>query len=78
MMNSKNGLPASLFTAASMLIITIISLWDPPSDFIYYGAAVIAMIGIILNLIDLMRCHNLLAMRPLPQFDIYKGGDDRA
>ena len=78
MMNSKNGLPSTLFTAASMLIIAIISFWDPPSDLIYYGAAVLAMVGIILNLIDLMRCHNLLAMRPLPQFDIYKGGDDRA
>ena len=77
-MTSKNGLPATVFTAASMLIIAIISFWDPPSDFIYYGAAVFAMVGIIINLIDLMRCHNLLAMRPLPQFDIYKGGDDRA
>ncbi|MBO4863153.1 MAG: hypothetical protein J5517_02190 [Eubacterium sp.] len=77
-MKSKNGLPASYFTAASMLIIAIISFWDPPSDFIYYGAAVLAMVGIIINLIDLMRCHNLLAMRPLPQFDMYKGGDDRA
>lgn len=75
---SKHGFPATIFTAASMLIIAIISIWDPPSDFIYYGAAVLAMVGIIINLIDLMLVRNLVATRPLPQFDIYKGGDDRA
>ena len=72
MMKSNKKFPATIFTAVSMLIIAGISIWDPPSDFIYYGAAILAMVGIIINIIDLMLCHNLLAMRPLPQFDIYK------
>ncbi len=75
---SKNGLPATLWTTISLGVITVVSVLNPVSDAIYYGAAIVAMVGVILNLIDLMRCHNLLAMRPLPQFEKYQGGDDRA
>ena len=77
-MLSKKGLPATIWTVISMLIIVIVSFWNPVSDIIYYGAAVAAMIGVIINIVDMIASYNLLAMRPLPQFDMYRGGDDRA
>ena len=77
-MKQKKSFTASFLSVISILLIMIILLWDPASDIIYYGAAVLSMIGIICNIIDMMLCYNLLAMRPLPQFDMYKGGDDRA
>ena len=51
---------------------------NPVADIIYYIAAVAAMVGILIALIDMILYYNLLAMRPLPQFEMYKGGDDRA
>ena len=76
-MKANKSFVASIFSVLSILIIMVILLWDPASDIIYYAAAVAAMIGIIVNIIDMILCYNLLAMRPLPQFDMYKGGDDR-
>ena len=77
-MKSKNGIPASAFTVISLLIIMIIGIWNPPNDEIYYTAVIIAGIGIIINIIAIIKNYNLLAMRPLPQFEMYRGGDDRA
>ena len=77
-MKEKKSFVASILSVISIFIILMILLWDPASDIIYYAAAVVAMIGIILNIVDMMLCYNLLATRPLPQFDMYKGGDDRA
>lgn len=77
MMKSKNGLPASIWSALSMLLIMIIGFWNPPNDGIYYGAVIIAGICIIINILGIIKNYNLLAMRPLPQFEMYHGGDDR-
>ena len=76
-MKSKDGLPASIWSVISFLIIMIIGIWNPPNDGIYYGAVIIAAIGIIINILGIIRNYNLLAMRPLPQFEMYQGGDDR-
>ena len=76
-MNSVNGLPASIWSALSMLLIMIIGFWNPPNDGIYYGAVIIAGICIIINILGIIKNYNLLAMRPLPQFEMYHGGDDR-
>ena len=78
MMKQKKSFTASIFSVISIFIIMIILLWDPASDIIYYSATILALVGIIINIIDMILCYNLLTMRPLPQFDMYKGGDDRA
>ena len=44
---------------------------------IFYGAAILSLIGVAISITRIIRIHNLLATRRLPQFD-YKGGDDRA
>ena len=77
-MKGKKGLPATIWTIIGILAITIISAWDPANDAIYYGAAIFSMIGVSLTIIDLMSSFNYIAMRPLPQFEMYHGGDDRA
>ena len=77
-MVSKKGITATIWSTVSLLIVTVISFWDPPNDAIYYAAAIISMIGLAINLIDLMASYNYIAMRPLPQFEMYQGGDDRA
>ena len=76
-MKAPKKFPASVFSLISLAIITIVNFWDPPSDYIYYGAVIAAMVGIICNIADMIMSYNYLAMRPLPQFDMYKGGDDR-
>ena len=49
------------------------NVFKPVSDIYYYAAAVAAMLGLLITLIDLMLSYNLLATRPLPQFELYKG-----
>ena len=77
LMKAPKKFPASVFSLISILVIVIISFWDPASDYIYYGAVILAMIGIIANIVDMILSYNYIAMRPLPQFEMYKGGDDR-
>ena len=77
-MKSKKGLPTTVFTVIAMALCTIVSFWDPPQDIIYYTIAVISMVCMAVNLIDLMSSYNYIAMRALPQFEMYQGGDDRA
>ncbi len=77
LMKAPKKFPASIFSLAAILVILIISIWDPVSDYIYYGAVIFAMIGIIANIVDMILSYNYIAMRPLPQFEMYKGGDDR-
>lgn len=73
-----SGPPASLWSIISLAIIMIVNFWSPIDDNIYYIASIISMVGILLNIMGIIRGHNLLAMRPLPQFEMYQGGDDRA
>lgn len=54
-----------------------VALINPVSDIYYYSCAGILLITMLIALVDLIRCYNLFATRPLPQFH-YKGGDDRA
>ena len=77
-MKGKKGLPGTLWTCIGLFVIAAVSFWDPPQDAIYYGTAILAMVCVIVNAIDLMVSYNYIAMRPLPQFETHTGGDDRA
>ena len=77
-MRTKMGLPASICSTVSLALITVIVFTNSINDTLYYIIAIIAMVGVILNILGIIRGYNYLAMRPLPQFDIYQGGDDRA
>jgi len=60
-------------------IITAIAiiLLKPVSDYWYYGGAFGCIVVIFVSFIRLLRVHNILASRKLPQFN-RTGGDDRA
>ncbi len=77
MMKAEKHFSSTIFTVIAMVLVMVVSFWDPPQDIIYYTVAVVSMICVSVNLIDLMASYNYIAMRPLPQFDMYRGGDDR-
>ena len=77
-MANKHGLAASMWTGVAVGIMFLITLINPVGDIYYYIATAVAIVGILITLIDMMLCFNLMAMRPLPQFEMYQGGDDRA
>lgn len=77
-MQYKNGFAASSWTCLAVGILFLISVINPVGDIYYYIAIAIAIAGVLITLIDMMLCFNLMAMRPLPQFEMYQGGDDRA
>lgn len=60
-----------------MILSFAIALINPVSDLYYYSCTAFLLITMLETLVDLIRCYNLFATRPLPQFH-YKGGDDRA
>lgn len=60
-----------------MVASVIVALLHPVSDLYYYGCIALMLLAMVAALVDLIRCYNLFATRPLPQFH-YKGGDDRA
>ena len=60
-----------------MVASVIVALLHPVSDLYYYGCIALMLLAMVASLVDLIRCYNLFATRPLPQFH-YKGGDDRA
>ena len=55
----------------------VIEIVNPVSDIIYYAAALFSLAAICISLVRLIRFYNISATRRLPQFDLYKGGDDR-
>ncbi len=75
---SKKGISSIIWADIGLAASLAILIFKPVSDIYYYTAAVVAMAGLLIMLIDLMLSYNLLATRPLPQFELYKGGDDRA
>ncbi|MBO4592285.1 MAG: hypothetical protein J5684_06990 [Eubacterium sp.] len=74
----KNGFAASIWTSIAVGILFLVAVINPVADIYYYIAIAVSIVGILLTLLDMMRCFNLMAMRPLPQFKMYQGGDDRA
>lgn len=77
-MKTKKLMPASVWSTVSILLITIITATNSINDTLYYIISIIAMVGVLLNIIGIIGNYNLLATRPLPQFEMYQGGDDRA
>ncbi|MBR6402738.1 MAG: hypothetical protein IKS48_05090 [Eubacterium sp.] len=74
----KNGFAASVWTSIAVGILLLITVINPVGDIYYYIAIAASIVGVLITLLDMMLCFNLMAMRPLPQFKMYQGGDDRA
>ena len=50
-------------------------IFAPAADEYYYIAAVACIAGVLLSFLDIIKCHNELSTRKLPQFD-KRGGDE--
>lgn len=74
---AKKGIAGSFWILISTVIAAVIVYMNPVSDYFYYGCVIIVLLGIIAAFTDLLRCYNIYATRPLPQFH-YQGGDNRA
>ncbi|MCM1157526.1 MAG: hypothetical protein NC300_08305 [Bacteroidales bacterium] len=74
---AKKGIPGSVWTMAAVLLAAILAFIRPASDIYYYAGNLICLAAVFFALLDLISDYNLLATRPLPQFE-YRGGDDRA
>ncbi len=69
--------PGFIISAVMVGIAVVIRLVNPVADIFFYIGAVLALIAVLFNMMDVLRNYNRLAMRKLPQFD-KQGGDDRA
>lgn len=68
-----SGIAAIAAQAAAALICYL----KPVSDLWYYMGALLIMLAVLYDILDILRSYNRMAMRRLPQFD-KQGGDDRA
>lgn len=61
----------------ALALSAVIFIANPVSDYFYYGGAIASAAAIFVTILEIIRDYNMLATRPLPQFE-RKGGDDRA
>lgn len=70
----KKAFPVLAKPLGAVVLAGAIFVWNPVSDWYYYGGAVISLCMVIWTLTDVIRRYNLLTMRKLPQFN-RRGGD---
>lgn len=68
--------PVLVKPLAGMALAMLILFLQPVSDWIYYLGAVVCMGTVLWAVLDMIRQHNLLATRKLPQLGS-RGGDER-
>ncbi len=73
----KQGAAGIISILVSILVCGVVRFISPVYDWVYYAAILLLIAAILIQLTDIIRAYNLLATRPLPQFD-HKGGDDDA
>jgi len=66
---------AFLKPVAALLACILVGLFHPVSDLYYYGIVVACLLLVGWSFLDIMRSHNELTCRPLPQFD-KRGGQE--
>lgn len=73
----KKLIPGFLGTFLAVFAGAVIYILHPVSDLYYYAGTIFSLAAICYTLLDLIGYYNILATRPLPQFE-RTGGDDRA
>ena len=58
-------------------VVALICLVNPVSDLWYYLGALLILLSVLFDILDIIKSYNRLAMRRLPQFD-KQGGDHHA
>lgn len=62
---------------AGILCAILIFLWNPVADEYYYTGAFVCMGSVLWAIMDIIKQHNILTTRKLPQFN-KRGGDENA
>ena len=75
--SGKNGFPAHVLLLVVMAAAALIKFLKPVSDIYYYMGVILVLVGVAIANLTVIKKHNILTTRPLPQFE-RKGGDDRA
>lgn len=76
-MSGKRGISPTIISVISALLSGFVMIFSPVEDMIYYVICFVAIIGVAASSLTLIGSHNMLATRPLPQFN-RTGGDDDA
>ena len=75
--NRTRTLPADWLCLFATLLLGVTAFVNPVEDLWYYGAVMAAFGVDILMLLEIIRDYNLSCSRPMPQFELYKGGHHR-
>ena len=75
--NRTRTLPADWICLFVTLLLGVTAYVNPVEDLWYYGAIMAAFGVDILMLLEIIRDYNLSCSRPMPQFELYKGGHNR-
>lgn len=70
-------IPGFLGSTIAISVYFFITIFHPASDIFYYGGAIVSLISVVTTIFAIIREYNILATRPLPQFE-KKGGNDHA
>lgn len=73
----KNTLPILAKPLLAIALALVIYILNPVEDLIYYIGAILCMATICWTFLDIIKRHNLLATRKLPQLN-RRGGDENA
>lgn len=73
----KESVLGFIATAIGVMVAGFVCFFDPIYDVIFYGAAILCLLAVLLNIRDIINYYNVLSTRKLPQFE-KQGGDDRA
>ena len=73
----KEKLPQIIKPLAGIIISLAVVIMNPFEDTIYYGAAIVSMFLIVWSFRDMIKAHNRLTLRKLPQLG-RRGGDENA
>lgn len=75
--NGKEKMQTLIKPLGAILLAIIIAILNPVNDIYYYLGAVVCMLGVCWSVFDIIKHHNLLTTRPLPQLG-KRGGDENA
>lgn len=71
----REKIPVLIKPLAGIALAAVILIMDPVSDWFYYIGAIVCMATVLWAIMDIMKQHNMLATRKLPQLN-RRGGDE--
>jgi len=73
----QQKIPTLIKPFIGVLAAIVILIVNPALDLWFYGVAIGCMLLIIWSFLDIIKGHNMLTTRPIPQMVDKRGGDER-